>query len=99
MLNKLFGIPVNAGIIALMIERHIGPVIRRIRIERGMTQVKLAQRAGIVQSHISALESCAKPPTLQTLERVCLAMNVKISHVIIQAEALADVASEGTADT
>ncbi|MFY7951917.1 MAG: helix-turn-helix domain-containing protein [Armatimonadaceae bacterium] len=77
-----------------MIERHIGPVIRRIRIERGMTQVKLAQRAGIVQSHISALESCSKPPTLQTLERVCLAMNVKISHVIIEAESIAETPGE-----
>lgn len=77
-----------------MIERHIGPVIRRMRIERGMTQVKLAHNAGIVQSHISALESTIKPPTLQTLERVCLAMNIKISQVILEAEANAEAEGE-----
>jgi len=82
-----------------MIERHIGPVIRRIRIERGLTQVRLSERAGIVQSHISALESSNKPPTLNTLERVCLAMDVKVSQVIVEAEALAEAAGSARSES
>jgi len=70
-----------------MIEERIGAILRRHRTERGITQARLSAVAGIVQSHISAWESSPKPPTTQTLERLCDALGVSVSEVIAEAEA------------
>lgn len=69
-----------------MIEERIGAVLRRRRLEMGLTQARLSAQAGIVQSHVSALESATKPPTIQTLERLCDVLGVSVSDVIAEAE-------------
>lgn len=76
-----------------MIEERLGAILRRRRLERGLTQTRLSVIAGIVQSHVSALESASKPPTIQTLERICAALDVSVSEVISEAEAMTKVPS------
>jgi len=52
-------------------------IIKR-RIERGLTQEKLAQKIGTRQSSVSRLESGAYNPSLAFLQKVADALDVRL---------------------
>jgi DNA-binding XRE family transcriptional regulator len=56
--------------------RFISKRIRKARKAAGLTQVELAERSGIPQSHISRLENGEHSPSAQTLKRLAQALNV-----------------------
>ncbi|MCX8089716.1 MAG: helix-turn-helix domain-containing protein [Verrucomicrobiae bacterium] len=63
-----------------------GEVARLLRAERerrGMSMTLLAERSGISQPMISLLESGARKPSLETLVRLALALEVP-PHRILQ---------------
>ena len=53
-----------------MKEQSMGRILRRIRIEQGMTQERLAEKVGTRKSNISRLESGRYNPSLDFLEKV-----------------------------
>lgn len=53
-----------------------GAVLRELRVERGMTQDLLAEKAGTERSHISALERAEKGPSLGTILSLAEALDV-----------------------
>lgn len=59
----------------------VGDRIRRIREERGLSQRRLAQLAGIGQSFLSQVERGEKDPGIKTLLNICKALNVSIAHL------------------
>jgi ribosome-binding protein aMBF1 (putative translation factor) len=59
--------------------RYIARQIRKRRDELGITQVELANRAGIPQSHVSRLEGGKHAPTKITIERVAEALGIRPS--------------------
>ena len=63
-----------------------GEVLQRIRLERGFTQDKLAERAGTERSHISALERAEKGPTLATILSLAAALDIPAGELIAQVE-------------
>ena len=48
----------------------LGPLLRRVREERGLSQRQLAKRAGISNATISLIESNAVNPSVGALKRV-----------------------------
>lgn len=56
----------------------IGEEVRRLRMERGLSQHKLAARMGLTQSVIARLEAGAVEPRLSTLDRVAEALGVEL---------------------
>ena len=52
-----------------------GHWIRLLRLTLKMTQVDLAKRAGVAQSHIAALEGEKLDPQISTLQKVFTALN------------------------
>lgn len=58
--------------------------ILRLRKERALTQVELAERAGLDQAEISRLERGAGNPTEQTLERVAEALGARWELVVAE---------------
>lgn len=61
----------------------VGKVIASFRMEKGMSQEVLSGLADIGRSHLSAIERGERKPTLETLYRICTAMDVKMSTVIL----------------
>lgn len=57
----------------------VGRNVRRIRIEKGLTQEQLAERAGVSQFYISLLETGGRNPTVVSLWELSQALGV--SHV------------------
>lgn len=58
------------------ISKAFGEHLRKTRQEVGLTQEALAFRTKLHRTHISLLERGLKTPTLETLFRLCSALNV-----------------------
>lgn len=65
---------------------EIGAVLRQIRSEAGLTQAKLAERAGITRVYLNMLEHNLKCPTLDVFCRVCLTAGVRPSEAMANIE-------------
>ena len=64
----------------------VGEVIAYFRHQSGMSQEVLSGLADIGRSHLSAIERGERKPKLETLYRICTAMNVKMSTVVAKLE-------------
>ena len=60
---------------------HVGARIKEERERLGFTQVDLANKAGLTQSHISRLESAAHSATHKTLEKIAQALGVEVREL------------------
>ena len=57
---------------------NIGQTIKMCRTRRGLSQEKLARRAECSVSYLSLLENNHRDPTLSTVKRISIALNVPI---------------------
>lgn len=64
----------------------VGRVIAFFRQQKGMSQEVLSGLADIGRSHLSAIERGERKPTLETLYRICSALDIKMSTVIMKLE-------------
>ena len=64
----------------------VGSVIAKFRIQKGITQEVLSGLADIGRTHLSAIERGERKPTLETLYRISLALDIKMSTIIIEIE-------------
>jgi transcriptional regulator with XRE-family HTH domain len=60
--------------------------LRELRLERGITQERLAFLAGLHPTYISMLENGRKSPTVDALERIARALEVRISSIFAGVE-------------
>ncbi|MGI6634775.1 MAG: helix-turn-helix domain-containing protein [Christensenellales bacterium] len=63
---------------ALKPQYQIARAIIAARLESGLTQAQLAEKASLPQSNISRLESGTFNPTVQTLEKVAAGLGKKL---------------------
>jgi len=54
-----------------------------LRTQRGLTQAKLADLAGLHQLTISRLEGDPRQVEFETLEKLCAALGVSLSELIV----------------
>jgi transcriptional regulator with XRE-family HTH domain len=54
----------------------VGRNVRRARIEKGLTQEELAERAGTSQFYVSSLEAGRRNPTVVTVASLAKALDV-----------------------
>lgn len=55
-----------------------GKKVRTIRIKLGLSQEKLASRAGVHRTYIGMIERAEKNITLENIQKVCRALNIKM---------------------
>ena len=63
-----------------------GEELKKARKESGLTQEKLAARAGLHYTYISLLETNKKSPTLDSLFRICKALGISAASLIERVE-------------
>lgn len=56
--------------------------LKQLRKRRGLTQEKLAEKAGISRVYLARLETARQDPTLSTLEKLARALKVKITELL-----------------
>jgi transcriptional regulator with XRE-family HTH domain len=57
-------------------------VLRQIREKRGMSQDKLSELAGLDRTFISLVECDKRNPSLETIDKITCALNVKTWEVL-----------------
>lgn len=62
--------------------KKLGENIRRVRMDKGLTQEDLCQKLGMDPSYLSNVESGNKNPTLATIEKIATALNVSIDELM-----------------
>jgi transcriptional regulator with XRE-family HTH domain len=65
----------------------MGLELRKARERAGITQEELSFRAGLSRPYISQLERDMKSPTIDTLFRICDALNVRAADVVRRVDA------------
>jgi DNA-binding XRE family transcriptional regulator len=60
---------------------HVGKKIREFRERARLTQVQLAEKAGLPQSHVSRLENAEHSATNLTLEKIAKALGVAVGDI------------------
>ena len=59
----------------------MGPTIRKLREECGLTQEELARKSGVSRGTISAIElNAQKTTTTKTLEKIATALNTTVDR-------------------
>ena len=61
-------------------------IIKQKRKELGMSHLKLAEACGLTRPAISMIESGKRVPTIATCYKICEALGVKLSDLILEAE-------------
>ena len=59
-----------------------GEHLRKIRLEKRMSQEKLAHQSGYHPTYISHLETGKKQPTLQTIIQIAKSLDVKLADLL-----------------
>lgn len=64
----------------------VGEAIAHFRKKRGLSQEVLSGLSDIGRTHLSAIERGERKPTLETLYRICRALEVEMSVVVKEIE-------------
>ena len=64
----------------------VGNVIADFRKRKGVSQEVLSGLADIGRTHLSAIERGSRKPTLETLYRIAVALDVKMSDIVAEIE-------------
>ena len=59
---------------------NLGESVRRIRLEKGLSQGEMQKRTGILRSYLSRVENGHTVPSFATLQRLALAMEVPLAY-------------------
>lgn len=64
------------------IPKFFGKVLRKLRLEAGLTQEELGFAADLQRNYISSLELGEKQPSLTSLYKVSRALQIKPGHLL-----------------
>lgn len=78
------------------LHRLIGERVRALRDERGMPRTELARRSGASLTSLNLLEGAQVQPSLQTLEAVAKALEVRVADLLDEEPVPAKKPAEGT---
>lgn len=66
--------------------KAVGKAISNCRRQKGLSQEVLSGFAAIGRTHLSAIERGERKPTLETLYRISMALDIKMSDIVKEIE-------------
>lgn len=63
-----------------MITEEVGKRIRQMRNEQGLSQEKLALKAGLDRTYLAGVEQGKRNPSLKSMEKILKALDVSFSY-------------------
>ena len=64
------------------ISKKFGKSLRRLRLEKRMSQGDIARSLGVHRSYISGLERGVRNPTLTNIDRIAKALGINIQKLL-----------------
>ncbi|HEV2418507.1 MAG TPA: helix-turn-helix transcriptional regulator [Terriglobia bacterium] len=61
----------------------VGQRLREVRLQQSLTQADLEKTTGLLRSHISRIETGRRMPSVETLERLAVALKIPV-HVLFR---------------
>lgn len=65
---------------------NFGRIIKNKRASAGLTQIELAEQAGICINTINNIENDKAIPSIATLDSICEVFNIRLSSLIAEGE-------------
>jgi len=62
--------------------KKLGDNIRRIRLEKNLTQIELSKKLKVDRSYVSNVEQGKKNPTLTTIEKIANVLGVSTDELL-----------------
>lgn len=72
--------------VPMLDSKIVGEVISEFRKKKGLSQEVLSGLSDIGRTHLSAIERGERKPTLETLYKICIALDVKMSELVAEIE-------------
>lgn len=67
-------------------KKSFGKILADARKEKGLSQEQLAFESNLHRTYISQLERDIKSPSLETIKKICQALNIKTGDLINRME-------------
>ena len=64
------------------VRKRVGANVRRIRLDRELSQEGLADEAGLHRTYVSGVERGVRNPTVTVLERIARALKVRPGQLL-----------------
>ncbi len=64
------------------VRRRVGLNLKRLRVEKGLSQEEFAFECGIHRTYISGVERGVRNPTVVVLERIATALGVRAGELL-----------------
>ena len=71
--------------------KAFGIAVKRLRLERGLTQENLAEKAELHVNSVSLIERGLNPPALDTICSLADSLDVKVSDLLARMETCGDI--------
>lgn len=64
-----------------IVNKRIGLKLRKLRIEKGVTQEELAFKAGVDYSFYNQVENGKRNTSVKTLTKICRVLKIKVKDI------------------
>lgn len=64
----------------------IGDRLRQIRISKELSQGDIEQKTGLLRCYVSRVENCHTVPSVETLEKLCRALEIPLYQLFYEGE-------------
>ncbi len=68
------------------ITREFGTLVRRLRLEKGLSQERLAELCGLHRNYIGAIERAERTPSIVTADKLAKALGTTLSSLFMRIE-------------
>ena len=68
------------------VSREFGKAVRKLRLERGITQQQLADACGLDISYVGQVERGQRNPTLGVMHGIAIILKTKVSELLRDAK-------------
>jgi len=66
--------------------RDFGALVKNLRLEKGMSQERLAELCGLHRNYVGAIERAERTPSIVTAEKLAKALGTTLSSLFSQVE-------------
>lgn len=66
--------------------RRFGALVRQIRLEKGMSQERLAELCGLHRNYIGAIERAERTPSIVTADKLAKALDLTLFGLFLKLE-------------